>query len=111
VTRTSYSISLVGSIILLKPNITFREEEDPANGLTVPTSTRVKTRTEETLQIQEAVVIETRGKEVADTIEETDKAIRRNMLTMMIRRTTRVGRIPNSKVIETLLITVISSIE
>jgi len=89
-TRTSYSISLVGSIIRLKPNITFREEEDPVSGATMPTSTRVKTRTEETSQAREAVITETRGEEVADTIEETDKAIRGNMLTMMIRQTTRL---------------------
>lgn len=79
-------------------------------GLKVPTSTRVKTRTEETTEAREAVLTETRDKEV-DTIEETDKAIRGNTLTMMIHRTTRAGPLPNRTVTETLLITVISLIE
>ena len=106
-TRISYSTSLVGSIIPQKPNTMSRAEEDLVNGLKVATLTKDKTLTGETTLDLGVVAIETGDKEVEDTIEETDRVTKENMLTMMIQITTKREGPHNLNLIGMLLITVI----
>ena len=77
------------------------------NGLKVATLTKDKTLTGETTLDLGVVAIETGDKEVEDTIEETDRVTKENMLTMMIQITTKREGPHNLNLIGMLLITVI----